>query len=404
MTRRYWEFRCPPQILFGRGAVEALPSVVQARGARRIFLITDSVLQECGHVERVAQALRSAGCSVEVFAAGKPEPCTRLAQDAADQAADFQPDAWAALGGGSNIDLAKLACTLTTYPAEPNSYFGFNTISGPLPTFIAIPTTAGTGSEVSHAAVVKHAVTGQKGGIVSEYLRPDVACVDPSLTDSCPRQLRAVAGFDALTHAVEALLAAPFHRFDASADRPLAYQGAHPLGTMFAERAIALIGSSFRRALTDVDDQQACDDMALAATYAGLAFSSCGVSLVHALEYWLGSKYACPHGAGNALLLPAVLRYYLPDATEQVARVGALLGVGSTTPSSTSRQAAEATIDYIEELRREAGLPTRLRELGATADELPGLARAAGSLHHLVQLAPRPTSRKDLLSILETCL
>ncbi|RMF42920.1 MAG: iron-containing alcohol dehydrogenase [Planctomycetota bacterium] len=399
--RNWWGFACVPRIVFGRGSVAALEGMIKRRGSQRALLVTDATLCELGLVDRVKEPLRRAGCLVEVFDEGKPEPSTSLAASVAMLAASYRPDVWLALGGGSNMDLAKLACVLSAYKLPPASLFGFDTVPGPLPPLICLPTTAGTGSEVSHAAVLRNHQTGQKGGIVSEYLRPTAAVVDPSFTDSCPRELTAECGMDALTHAIEAALAIPYNHLSDDTDHGLAYEGNHPLGSMFAQRAIENIGACFLRVLADGQDGAARDGMALASTLAGLAFSSCGVSLVHALEYWVGSKYGCPHGVGNAILLPNVLRFYLPECADRIAEVGAWLGVLADKDPLIQ---AYATVETIERLRRRAGLPERLSQIGAVAEDLPGLARAAATLQRLIELAPKKVRRKDLLCILEASL
>ncbi len=399
--RNWWGVLGTPRIAFGRGATDALEGIVGRLGGRRAMVVTDATLRDLGFVDRVIQPLQRAGCDVHVFDAAEPEPSTELAQQVAVQSAAFRPEVWLALGGGSNMDLAKLAATLSAYDQSPESFFGFDTIPGPIPPLVCLPTTAGTGSEVSHAAVIKHAKTGQKGGIVSEYLRPMAAVVDPSFTDTSPRDLTAACGMDALTHAIEAVLAKPYDRFADDPHHGLAYEGSHPLGGMLAEQAIRYIGCHFNKVLSDGGDTEARDGMALASTLAGMAFSTCGVSLVHALEYWVGSKYRCPHGVGNAILLPAVLRFYLPACAAQIAAIGSWLGVPSEDDPMVG---AEAAIASIERLRDEGGMPARLSDVGATATDLPGLARAAATLQRLIALAPRTPRRKDLVQILESVL
>src|SRR5947207_3506069 len=237
-----------------------------------------------------------------------------------------QPDVLVGLGGGSNMDLAKLAATLLKHGGGPRDYVGDDKIPGPVWPLICVPTTAGTGSEVSAASVLTDTDNKLKVGVLSNYLRPKVALVDPLLTLTCPPKVTADSGIDALTHAIEAYTAVDNAAFPLPAGERTVYQGKHPLGDCFAERAIALVGTYLRRAVARGDDLEAREGMALAATLAGLAFSNVGVALVHALEYPVGGAVHCSHGAGNGLLLPFVMRYNLPGREKEFAAVARLLG------------------------------------------------------------------------------
>src|SRR6185369_5955787 len=186
------------------------------------------------------------------------------------------------------------------------------------------PTTAGTGSEVSHAAVLTDKANHIKVSTLSQFLRPALAVVDPALTDGCPKQITADSGIDALTHAIEAYTAVDFDQLNEPDGLPVAYEGRHPLGDCLAEKAIALIGQHLVAAVQDGTNKAARDGMALAATLAGLAFSNCGVAVVHALEYPIGGAVHVSHGAGNGLLLPFVMRYNLPVRKPVFAKIAVL--------------------------------------------------------------------------------
>ncbi len=395
----HWSFYSGTRLAFGRGCLVTLQTVMSRLGRPKVMLVTDPVLRELGLVERVLEPLRACGCQHIVFDQGEVEPSSDLALQAARLGREQQVQAVIGLGGGSNMDLAKLVAALLTNDVDPVDLFGFDTVATPTAPLVCIPTTAGTGSEVSHAAVIKHADTGRKGAILSQAIRPLIALVDPSLTDSCPRGVSAESGIDALTHAVEAYLATSYEEFDEDIDHGLAYEGAHPLGDMYAEQAIALIGRHLARAVQEPDDHQARDGMALAATLAGVAFSNCGVTLVHALEYWVGSQYPCSHGVGNGILLPEVMRYYLPVRGERLAKVASLL---SETPEPVSDP--ESAIERVVALRRQIELPERLSQVGAEPEHLKKLARSAATLKRLLDLAPRPTTHQDLLAILQAAL
>src|SRR5262249_31672756 len=191
-------------------------------------------------------------------------------------------------------------------------YVGDDKIPGPVFPLICVPTTAGTGSEVSAASVLTDTDSKLKVGILSNFLRPAVAIVDPMLTVSCPPKVTADSGIDALTHAIEAYTAVDNESFPLPPGERSVYQGRHPMGEMIAEKAIQLIGKFLRRAVADGKDLEAREGMALGATLAGMAFSNIGVAAVHALEYPVGGAVHCSHGAGNGLLLPYVMRFNLP--------------------------------------------------------------------------------------------
>ena len=206
-----------------------------------------------------------------------------------------------------------------------------------------MPTTSGTGSEVSHAGVLTDTVNHLKVSTLSQFLRPSLAVCDPALTDGCPKQVTADSGIDALTHAIEAYTAIDYAHLEVAHEHDaVAYEGRHPLGMCLAEKAIELIGKHLVEAVTDGSNREARDGMALAATTAGLAFSNCAVALVHALEYPIGEVLHCSHGAGNGLLLPHVMHYNLPERVESFARIAELLG--EDIAGLSEQQAAERSI------------------------------------------------------------
>src|SRR5712691_3142815 len=278
-----------------------------------------------------------------------------------EMAKTFQPDVLVGLGGGSNMDLAKLAAVLLKHGGGPRDYVGDDKIPGPIFPLVCVPTTAGTGSEVSAASVVTDTDNHIKVGILSNYLRPTAAVVDPLMTLSCPPKVTADSGIDALTHAIEAYTAVDNVDFPLPPGERSVYQGRHPMGDCLAEKAISLIGANLRRAVVRGDDLEARDGMALGATLAGLAFSNVGVAVVHALEYPLGGAVHCSHGSGNGLLLPYVMRFNLPARVPQFAVIAKLLG--EDVLGLTEHQAAEQAVTAVERLRDDIGIPKRLRDL-----------------------------------------
>ncbi len=396
--RTTWTFHSAGQLLFGRHATQQLGDIAGRLGIRRVLIVTDPLLVKAGLVEPVHVPFSEAAAVVEVFSGGEPEPSTRVAAEAIAMGRDFRPNAVLGLGGGSNMDLAKITAVVLRHGGQPLDYAGDDKVPGPVLPLICLPTTAGTGSEVSAAAVLTDTAQQIKFGILSNYLRPRVAVVDPLLTLSCPPKVTADSGIDALTHAIEAYTAVDNAHFPLPLGERTVYQGGHPFGDMFAEKAIALIGKYLRRAVAHGGDVEAREGMSLAATLAGLAFSNVGVAAVHALEYPLGGATHCSHGAGNGLLLPFVMRYNLPARRHQLAVIARLLGADVDGRSETD--AAEAAISAVEQLRRDIGIPLRLRDLGVTESQLRPFAEKAFSIKRILRVNPRPVTVEDLEGIL----
>ena len=395
----FWSFFTSGQLVFGPGAIEQLGDWSHRHQLKRILVVTDQSLRQAGVVVPIEEQLQAAQLEFTVFDGGTAEPSLEIADLALAEAISWKPDAVLGLGGGSNMDLAKIVATVLSHGGRPADYFGFDQVPGPVLPLICVPTTAGTGSEVSHAAVLTDTQNEIKVSTMSNYLRPDLALVDPVLTYSCPPQVAADSGIDALTHAIEACTAVDYDRMQIPAGESSSYTGRQPLGDCLAEKAISLIGQHLVNAVTDRDDHQAHDAMSLAATLAGMAFSNCGVALVHALEYPLGGALHCSHGAGNGLLLPYVMRFNLPERESTMARIAQLLGcdIGAM----DQQTAAEEAILKVEQLRQAIGIPHRIRELGGRQEQLAGFAEKSFAIKRLQWVNPRPSSYEDLLGILQ---
>ncbi len=398
--RTTFTFNSAGQLIFGRDAVLQLTDVVRRLAVSRIFVVTDKALVKAGVAERVCAPLTSAQATLDVFDGGLPEPAIALAETCTEQARRFQAQAVLGLGGGSNMDLAKIVATVLTHGGGPRSYVGDDQIPGPIVPLVCVPTTAGTGSEVSGASVLTDTEKQMKVGVLSNYLRPRFAVVDPLLTVSCPNKVSADSGIDALTHAIEAYTAVDNEEFPLPPGERTIYQGRHPMGDLLAERAIELIGANLRRAVANGSDLAARDGMALGATLAGMAFSNVGVAAVHALEYPVGGATHCSHGAGNGLLLPFVMRFNLPACLSRFARIAALLG--ENVAGLDEQAAAERAIAAVERLKTDIGIPQRLRELGVTEDQLPLFAEKAFAVKRILRVNPRPVTAQDLEDILRS--
>jgi alcohol dehydrogenase class IV len=397
--RQTWTFHSSGQILFGRDATQQIGEIAERLKVKRILIVTDSILVNAGLADRVGLPLSKSGVAIETFEGGEPEPSLKAAQSCTDVGRRFQPDAILGLGGGSNMDLAKITATVLAHGGSPKDYVGDDQVPGPILPLICLPTTAGTGSEVSAATVLTDTENKIKVGILSNYLRPKAAVIDPLLTVSCPPKVTADSGIDALTHAIEAYTAVDNADFPLPPGERTVYQGRHPFGDLFAEKAIASIGVHLRRAVAHGNDLDAREGMALAATLAGLAFSNVGVAAVHALEYPVGGATHCSHGAGNGLLLPYVMRFNLPARKKELATIARLLGENVT--GLEEDQAAERAIAAVERLRADIGIPLRLRDLGVQPSQLRGFAEKAFAIKRILRVNPRPVTVDELEAILK---
>jgi len=395
--RTVWSFHTAQQLLFGRGAVRQLGEVSRRIGAKRVLVVTDPILLKAGLIDEVHAPLAEEGVGVDIFAEGEPEPSLHAAERCIAHARHLRPDALLGLGGGSNMDLAKITATVLAHGGSPRDYVGDDKVPGPIFPLICVPTTAGTGSEVSAASVLTDSDNHVKVGVLSNWMRPRVALVDPLLTVSCPPKVTADSGIDALTHAIEAFTAVDNEMFPLPSGERTVYQGRHPMGDLLAEKAIAQIGRFLRRAVAHGGDLEAREGMALGATLAGMSFSNVGVAAVHALEYPVGGAVHCSHGAGNGLLLPAVMRFNLPARVPQFALIAKLLG--EDVLGLTEHQAAQRAVTAVERLRDDIGIPRRLRDLGVTEGQLRPFAEKALAIRRILRVNPRPVTADDLEGI-----
>ena len=392
-----WSFHTAGSLIFGRESIGQLPEVLGRFAGKRLFLVADPNLERSGIIARVRDAIAGSGFTVATFLIDLPEPSLEVVRAAVSAARAFAPDIVLGLGGGSNMDAAKLVAAALAHACDPLALVGEFAIPGPILPLICIPTTAGTGSEVSPAAVFTDTERKIKVSCLSPFLRPAVAIVDPLLTLSCPPRVTADSGIDALTHAIEAFTAIDNDRFAARGPKSI-YQGKNPLADMMAREAIALVGNFLRRAVADGGDIEAREGMALAGVLGGLAFSNAGVALVHAMEYPVGGAVHISHGAGNGLLLPYVMDYNLRESIAAFSQIALLLGenLADHTPGASAQRSVRA----VQSLRRDIGIPDRLRDIGVQAEMLPGFAASAYSIKRLLRVNPRmPRDESEILAI-----
>ena len=398
--RTTWTFHSAGRIVFGVDAIASLGGHLCELGADsgRVLVVTDGMLVEAGVCARVTEVLEAAGIESEVFSQGCPEPPLELAMTCAEAAREAKAGWLLGLGGGSNMDLAKVTACVLAHGGHPRDYLGDCVVPGPVFPLACVPTTAGTGSEVTAASVLSDPERGIKVAILSDFLRPRLSVVDPRLTVTCPVHVTADSGIDALTHAVEAFTAVANERFPLPEGERSVYQGSFVLTDLTAGKAIELVGQHLRRAVEDGDDIEAREGMSLAALLAGIGFSNSGVAAVHALEYPLGSAVKTSHGRGNGLLLPHVMDFNREADPGTFAMVAELLGADTT--GMTEDEAAAAGVAAVADLNADIGIPARLRDVGVTEEQLPGFAEIASGLVRILRVNPREASRDDLELIL----
>ena len=395
-----WQFATAANIRFGRGCSGQLAIELQRFHVTRPMVITDKTIVNLPAVVPLLQSLQRSFTSVTVFDGCVPEPPIETAEAAIAVGTASGVDGIVALGGGSNLDIGKIVATVLRHGGAPRDYFGFDVVPGPTLPLIAIPTTAGTGSEVSHSAVLTDTIAQTKVSTLSRWLRPSVAIVDPALTDSCPAVVTAHSGIDALVHAIEAVTNRDYSEMTGVDPQARAYEGSYPLTRLIGGEAIRLVGKFLVRAYQTSNDHEARDGMALAALLAGMAFSNSGVALVHALEYPVGGLTHCSHGEGNGLLLPHVMRFNLPASAASMTEVA--MWLGCDTNGLPANVAAEAAIEAVVKLQQAVKIRMRLSELGLKHEQIPWVAAKAFQIKRLMDVNPRRPSEQDLVAILES--
>jgi alcohol dehydrogenase len=336
-------------VRFGEGVATTVDGALAREGVTSPLVVTDEGVEDAGVLDPVLESI--GGDPAIHYAATEPST------------SDFEAlptgtvDGVVAVGGGSCIDTAKVVATLLAHDGEAVDYLGVDAVPDPIAPLVAVPTTSGTGSQATQTAVVAH--DGIKRGTSDEYLRPDCALVDPTLTYGLPADVTARSGFDAFVHALESLTARD-HRW--IEPRPITYQGANPASRALAREALSQIHGSLERATFDGADREARRAMSLGSHLAGAAFSISGLGIVHALASTLGGLVDAPHGSCLAAAIEVGLTYNLSVRRAEYAAVGRFLDVADD--AATDREAAAALVDECDRLRRSLGLPIGMTDLG----------------------------------------
>ncbi len=375
-------FNTSKSIQFGAGQLGRLGDIVRAQIGQRILLVTDPGMMRTGIVERAMEGLASAGIRVELFNDVAADPPEAVVLDATERARAAGVEGIIGLGGGSSLDVAKLVAVLALGQEDLKAIYGVGNVKGGRLPLILVPTTAGTGSEVTPISIVTTG-TNEKMGVVSPVLLPDVALLDPDLTLGLPAHITAATGIDAMVHAIEAYASASANN--------------NPLSRMLATQALTLMGGALLTAVQDGSDLKARSAMMLGSMLAGQAFANSPVAAVHALAYPLGGHFHIPHGLSNALVLPHVLRFNTKTAPQPYAELAPFVFPDLAELEGQAR--AEAFCDRLAELSAACGLQQSLRAMNIPADILPRLASDAMNQTRLLVNNPRPVTEADALAI-----
>ncbi|WP_300725461.1 iron-containing alcohol dehydrogenase [Pseudomonas sp.] len=377
-----YEFRSVPRIVCEAGAMQGVGQAFEQLGARRVLLVCDPGIVRLGFTAQAQSALEAAGCAVAVFDQVTPDPSTAVVEAATAQAQAFKADGVLGLGGGSSLDAAKLVALLINSEQPLEALYGTDKARGQRVPLVLMPTTAGTGSEVTWVSVITDPQQ-RKQAVYSAQLMPDVAILDPLLTLGLPAHVTAATGLDAMVHAIEAYT---------SRTRK------NPIADGLATAALTLLGSNLRKVLADGQDVAARTAMLQGSLMAGMAFVNASVAAIHGLAYPLGARFHIPHGHANALVMAPVIRFNLVEAQREYAELAAYLLPGEYFADES--EAAEAFVRAIEALVNDSGLERRLSALKVDEASLPLMAsEVAVGIRRLIDSNPRDMTAQEIEAI-----
>ncbi len=378
----FFTFQLRPHILYKAGLIDELGDEVRQLGGTRALIVADAGVAASGLLERAVRGLGAAVQLAGIFDGVPANSSVGTVEDGARMARDAGADLLIAIGGGSPIDTAKAMRMLISEGGTLADYQGYNLLERPLIPMVAIPTTAGTGSEVSPFAVIRDEDTQIKMTFGSPFLAPELAILDPEMTRTLPPHLTAATGMDALTHAIEAFVSSQ----------------SNLISDALSLQAIDIISNNLRAATYTGDDLHARGQMLIASSIAGMAFSSALLGAVHALAHAIGGSFPVHHGLANAILLPHVMRFNSTVVPNRYSRIARAMGV-----NAGGRPEEDVIADGIlavAALSTDCGLPARLRDAEVPHEALAGLAEVA-STDAAIYSNPRPADQNDLLGLLE---
>ena len=368
----------PQKIVFGTGCIETFTEDYKKMGLQRLMVLTAPPILPL--IEEPLASLKAAGVSIEIFQNILAEPTINDFKKILEAARQFKADSVVGIGGGSVLDVTKLVAAFLNSDQQVEDCFGTGFIKRKGLWFACLPTTAGTGSEVSPNAILLDERDHLKKGIVSPYLIADAAYVDPKLTWTVPAKVTADTGMDALTHCIEAYT----NKF------------AHPSVDIYALQGIRLIAANLEKAVKNGKDVEAREALAFGSLYGGLCLGPVNTAAVHALSYPLGGEFHIPHGLSNAILLPSVMKFNMPANVKRHAEVAVALGCK---PGKNDEETAQRGVEFIYRLAEAVGIPKKLTDLGIPQTAVPGMAKAAMQVQRLLKNNPREVTEQDARDI-----
>lgn len=409
-------------IRFGPGTTREVGMDLADMGVKRTLVVIDPALKDLPTGQTVVEALKSENVGFDLFDEVSVEPTDKSFQRAAQVATEGRYDSFLAVGGGSTIDTAKAANLYATYPADFFDYVNApigkgKPVPGPLKPLIAVPTTAGTGSETTGVAIFDWLEKHAKTGIAHRYMKPTLGIIDPDNTKTLPAAVAAATGLDVLSHALESYTAIPFTERpqpNRPNERP-AYQGNNPISDIWALRALELVAEFLPRAVADSSDDEARGNMLLAAAIAGIGFGNAGVHLPHGMSYPVAGMVKdhrprgynvdhplVPHGISVILNTPAVMRFTAETSPQRHLRAAEALGadVNEAAESDAGKVLADRVIQFMQTL----DMPNGLEAVGYTEADIPALVEGTLPQHRVTKLSPRPASAEDLTALFRESL
>jgi len=380
---KIFSFTGAKKIVFGNGSLAGLPGYLAEQNAKNPLLVIDKNLAQAGYQEKLAAILGAAKIKYTMYDKVVPEPPIELADAGASLAVKNKCDSVIGIGGGSAMDVAKAIAVLAANKGKAVDYLGLNKVPKAGLPKIMIPTTAGTGSEVTFTAVFIRKDLKKKEGMNSPHLFPELAVLDPELTLSLHAAPTAHTGLDALCHAIESYTSII----------------ASPMSEMISLEAIMLITANLRTAVHNGGNLEARENMLLGSLYAGLGLANAGVTAVHSLSYPLGGRYGIGHGLANTVLLPAVMAYNMPGALEKFAMIAEAMG--ENIEGLPDREAAYLAVEAVELLIEDCGVYDSLESLGIKQNDFPALADVALTVARPLANNPRKITKEDMIEIYE---
>lgn len=381
---RDFQFQIPTKIYFGEEKVNSIGQIVKEWGWKKILIVTDPIMVDLGVIKQITHYLKETKISYEVFSEVKPDPQISVVREVSELQSTFLADGILAIGGGSSIDTGKAAAFTATNFKDIKEYEGHNKIENDSLPLIVVPTTAGTGAEVTNACVVTDEKSGNKISIRSSKIIPDGAILDSTLLTSLPRSVAATTGLDALAHAIEAFVSI----------------NANPVTDALAKEAIREIGLYLRPFCARRDNTEAASHMLVASSLAGMAFNWARVATCHALAHPLGGKFKIAHGMAISILLPEVMEYSFTGNLEKYAWIAEALG--ADVAHLTKHEAAKKAIDEVRQLREDLNIPSNVKDLGIQISKDDILKIAENALESGITAAnPKDSNIQELISIIE---